>query len=508
MDNEKDVDNGSSLRQGLEKKIAQLEKDLLSCEKERDNLESERMRLLDDASMRVQRWHEATKGYQQARDRESMAYQQSQESLGNLQEILDSVYDGVFIHDMDGSIIDVNRKVLKMYGVSKKEALEYTIAEDYSAEENPVEMLPSIWESVRKGKPQFFEWKARRPKDGTVFDVDVYLKRIEFSDRDVILANVRDTTERRKAEDEIVTLSRVVEQSPASVIITDPEGLIEYVNPKFTEVSGYTLDELKGLTPRVLKSGKQSREFYDEMWSTIASGGSWQGEFCNRAKDGREYWELASIIAVTGSSGQVLHYVAVKEDITERKRQEDRIRLLALHDTLTGLPNRDLLMDRLSQAIARCKRTNTRAAVVFMDLDGFKVVNDTAGHLAGDMVLKEVARRLGKATREVDTLARLGGDEFVVVLQDVEDREDILQAVRRILDEMIRPFPAMDQQFKLGASMGVSLCPDHGMDVDSLITCADKAMYRVKHGAKNDVFFYGDHPEDEAGGCSQPYPGE
>jgi diguanylate cyclase (GGDEF)-like protein/PAS domain S-box-containing protein len=412
-------------------------------------------------------------------------------SLQDLRDVLDGCYDAIFVHDAQGAILEVNQRMLEMYGVTREQALAMDIGRDYSSPDSPVASLPGIWEAVLAGESRLFEWTARRPADGSAFDVEVYLTRIELGGEPVIMANVRDLSERRASQARLRTLTRIVEQSPASIMVTDHQGRIEYVNPRFTELSGYTLDEVRGRNPSLLSSGRLPPEHFAEMWSDLKAGRVWRGTFANKAKNGREYWEAASVSAVEDDRGRLLHYVSVAEDVTERRRQEERIRRLALHDHLTGLPNRALLMDRLEQTVERVRRTARPAAVLFIDLDGFKAVNDRFGHQAGDRVLQEMARRINDAVRSMDTAARLGGDEFAVIMQDAPGAEQALALARRIHARLNEPLSGETlPEVTLGASIGVALCPNSGLDVDALLAAADRAMYQVKSTSAGGVGLY------------------
>ncbi|NIO04639.1 MAG: diguanylate cyclase, partial [Proteobacteria bacterium] len=224
-----------------------------------------------------------------------------------------------------------------------------------------------------------------------------------------------------KTEGEISRLARAVEQSPAPVVITDSNGNIEYVNPKFVQLTGYTYEESIGQNPRILQSGKQPPELYEELWETITKGKEWRGEFINKKKNGDLYWEDASISPMKNEEGAITHFVGVKEDITERKRTEETMRQLAYHDPLTGLPNRLLFKDRLTIALAQANRNRQKLAVMVLDLDHFKDVNDTLGHSVGDQLLQAVGKRLTTGLlRKNDTVARMGGDEFLLLLSEIK----------------------------------------------------------------------------------------
>lgn len=284
-------------------------------------------------------------------------------------------------------------------------------------------------------------------------------------------------------------LIKAIEQSPVSVIITDTKGVIEYVNPKFTQLMGYTPEEAVGRTPRIIKGGFLSREFYKEMWTTILAGKEWHGVFHNRTKDGSFVWEVASISPIRDADGRVTHFVGVKEDITEIRRLQEQLEHMAQHDQLTGLPNRFLLKDRLQQALLQAKRRESKFAVLYLDLDGFKLVNDTHGHEAGDSVLVEVAKRLLACTRESDTVARLGGDEFTVLMGEIKEEGNVERVASLIIKTLSDPIALADKTCAIGVSIGIALYPEDGETPDTLLSRADAALYRVKRQGRNGIEF-------------------
>lgn len=285
-------------------------------------------------------------------------------------------------------------------------------------------------------------------------------------------------------------LVRAVEQSPVSIIVTDAQGVIEYANPKFCQTTGYTLEEVLGQTPRILKSGCLDEAFYRELWRTILAGEEWHGVFHNRTKGGELLWELGSISPIRDDAGVVTHFVSVKEDFTEIKRMQDRMDHLAHHDQLTGLPNRTLFYDRLQQALVLARRREQQLALFYLDLDGFKAVNDRHGHEEGDHLLKMVAQRLASCVRESDTVARMGGDEFTVLLLDPAGAEAAQRVACVILELLSRPFVHEGVTSTLGVSIGISFYPQDGEDPDQLLFRADAAMYQVKNGSKNHFRFW------------------
>ena len=289
---------------------------------------------------------------------------------------------------------------------------------------------------------------------------------------------------------ELHTLTKAVEYSPTSTVITDADGVIEYVNPKFSEVTGYATDEVLGRNPRFLQSGRTSNQTYEAMWQTITEGNIWRGELLNRKKNGELYWEHISISPIRDTEGAISHFVALKEDVTEHKAQADLIHYQANYDHLTGLPNRKLFYERVQQHIDHARHTDSAFALVFIDLDGFKAINDQFGHDAGDLLLKETARRITLSVPESDTVARLGGDEFTLILQHANAQDAIAKIVSSILQRLKEPFELGEHQGHIAASIGISRYPNDGGNVDELLKRADSAMYHVKHNGRENFRFY------------------
>ena len=315
------------------------------------------------------------------------------------------------------------------------------------------------------------------------------------------LDNYALAAERRERAQQLSILSRVVEQSPVSIIIADLDGKIEYVNPKFEQVTGYASAEVLGQNPRVLSSHEKPVEEYRELWAALNSGKTWQGEFHNRRKDGTLFWEQASISPIHDDQGRTINFVAVKEDITGRKASEAEIQRLAYFDALTELPNRRLLLDRLGHALAASTRSRRGGALLFIDLDDFKSLNDTIGHEVGDHLLQQVARRLATCVRDGDTVARLGGDEFVVLLDHLAEMptEAATQAEgvgEKILATLRQPHLLAGHEYRGTASIGITLFADQRDTVDELLRRADLAMYQAKAAGRNTLRFF--DPEMQA----------
>ncbi|MCX7896475.1 MAG: diguanylate cyclase [Rhodocyclaceae bacterium] len=274
------------------------------------------------------------------------------------------------------------------------------------------------------------------------------------------------------------------------MVITDAEGTILEINEAFTEVTGYSPCEVLGNNPRLLKSGRHDAAFYAEMWRQLITAGRWRGEIWNRRKSGEIYPELLSIVAVRDAKGLTTHYIGNFIDITELKAAEEKLRQLAHHDPLTGLPNRALLIDRLQLAIKQADRRHRLLAVCFLDLDGFKEINDTHGHEIGDRLLVEITQRLTSALRAGDTVARLGGDEFVLLLVDLATVEELEQVLARVMAQLSAPIEISGLTIGISASIGVTLYPLDDAGSDGLLRHADHAMYRAKQAGRNRYEIY------------------
>ncbi len=286
-------------------------------------------------------------------------------------------------------------------------------------------------------------------------------------------------------------LSRLVfEAAGEGMVVTDAQGVILVVNPAFCEISGYREDEVLGKTTALLNSGKQDAEFYRGMWDSLRAVGRWSGEIINRRKNGELYPEWLSIVAVEDPAQRTTRYVGLFSDITERKREEDRIRRLAHYDVLTGLPNRILFADHLKRAVARMGRSGGRLAVLYLDLDRFKPVNDLYGHETGDRVLAEAAKRMMICMRSGDTVSRRGGDEFVALLEAEDAKNSAAMVSRKLIQSVSQPYEINGQHLIIGASIGVAIYPDDGDSADALLAAADTALYSAKEEGRGDFRFF------------------
>jgi diguanylate cyclase (GGDEF)-like protein/PAS domain S-box-containing protein len=292
------------------------------------------------------------------------------------------------------------------------------------------------------------------------------------------------TYELRAANQALRLSGQVFEHVLESIVITDREGVILQANPAFETITGFPRSEALGRKTNIMKSERHPPEFYRQMWQQLTTAGSWQGEIWNRRKDGEIYPAMLSITSVRNADGEISHYIGTLEDISLNKCNEERIRYLAFHDPLTGLANRVLFADRTDTGLQRARRDGTRLALIVLDLDGFKQVNDTHGHAAGDLLLIEIATRLQGVLRAEDTVARFGGDEFTALLPEIDTPQDALTVARKILAAIEVPIILSEHQVRVSASIGISIYPTDGADYQTLFVAADAAMYQVKTTGK------------------------
>ncbi len=411
---------------------------------------------------------------------------------------LNASTDGIAIADARASdlpLVYVNHAFEEITGYSEEELLgrncRYLQGEDKDQPE--LEMIRASLRDGRSGRATLRNYR----KDGSLFWNRLHIApvRDEQGKLTHFLGVINDVTERRDADEYLRMVSSVFHHADEGIVITDTNAKILEVNPAFTIITGYEREEVLGKNPNILRSGKHDREFYEGMWHKIIEEGHWTGEIWNKRKNGEIYPERLILSAVKNDEGETVRYVALFSDISDIKNHQQQLERMAQHDVLTGLPNRMLLNDRLDMAIAQAQRSGDKLAVCFMDLDGFKLVNDNLGHEAGDLLLIEVARRLISASRATDTVARLGGDEFVLVFSNFSDEAECLLLVSRIKDEIGQPYHVQGNEVRISASMGVAIYPDTNADGSGLLRYADQAMYKAKQGGRNRVQFF--NPEAE-----------
>lgn len=355
------------------------------------------------------------------------------------------------------------------------------------------EVIPGI----READPALFEIYARVALSGIPEYVEIYVQALQrwFSiavyspSFEHIVVVFDEISERKKAELEL-RIAATAFEAQEGIMVTDADTVIMRVNRAFTEITGYTAEDAVGKKPNMLKSGYNDAVFFSDMWQGIQRDGKWQGEIWNRRKTGETFPGWLTITAVAGDDGSITHYVGTLTDITQRKDAETEIRQLAFFDPLTGLPNRRLLLDRLHQALLVSARSQRQGALLFIDLDNFKSLNDNHGHDQGDLLLKQVAQRIVSCVREVDTVARMGGDEFVVMLENLSGRyqEAIVQAERvggKILSTLNQPYSLGKCEHRSSTSIGVTLFDGQKFSIGELLKQADLAMYQAKMAGRN-----------------------
>ena len=381
----------------------------------------------------------------------------------------------------DARIIDTNETFCKMVGYSREELLSMTIS-DLEVVESPEETAAHIRKVMETGH-DMFETRHRH-KDGRILDFEISVGYADIRGG-VIFVFTRDISGRKRQEAAQRLSSLVVDASTATVMVTDGENRIISVNPAFTKITGYRPNEVVGYNPNLLSSGRQGKEFYEDLWATLLETGHWEGEWWNRRKDGEEYAEQVNLNLIRNPDGSVYRYVKIATDITDKKRLDDQVWQQANYDAVTNLPNRRLYLDRLRHEMKKCDRTGESLAVFYIDLDHFKDVNDQYGHTVGDMLLVDASRRIGSCIRATDTVARLGGDEFAVLLTDLADTARVEKVAQHTVHMLSQPFRLGEITTSVSGSVGIAIYPHDGIDVDELLKRADLAMYAAKRGGKN-----------------------
>ena len=357
--------------------------------------------------------------------------------------------------------------------------------------QTPVATYSAMWSALHAGQVWQGEFVNRR-KDGSLYiESATVAPLIDAAGRTTHYMGIKqDITAQKAAEKALRLAASVVAQTHDGVMVCDAQRHIIDINPAFTRITGYTEAEVLGRKPSMLSAGSKNRGQYQDMEAALRAHGHWEGEFWNRRSDGSLYAIASTLNTVCDDAGEVTHYINVFSDVTERKHQNEHLELLAHFDPLTRLPNRTLLADRLAQAMARVQPEQHRLAVCFMDLDGFKAVNDTHGHEAGDELLVIVARRLEAHVRTDDTVARQGGDEFVILLNGLPNLAECERAAGRLLQAVREPIVVHGHTVQVGASIGIALYPQDGSDAETLLRYADQAMYQAKQGGRNRWVFY------------------
>ncbi len=393
--------------------------------------------------------------------------------------------DGITVADVDGNYVYVNPAFCDMMGYTESELLTMSVFDVKAPEQDHSSFEKT--KTSHEGAP--FEVVLQR-KDGSTFIAEVLGKNVHIDGQHQVLGTVRDITEQVKSDERTRTLYQAVEQSPISVMIIDTDGNIKYVNSAFEVSTGFLTNEIIGQPLQQLSPDNTVPNRYSELWSQLQQGVSWEGELLTRKKTGACFWEYGHFSAVKDIYGKTIHYIAVKEDISLRKEQEEKILKQAHFDTLTGLPNRFLSMDRLSRILNDANRNQELAALLFIDLDDFKKVNDTLGHETGDKLLVEAASRLKNTVRSGDTVGRLGGDEFIVLMGGLNTPDNAAQIAEHLIELFRSAFRIDNREMLLTASVGIALFPNDGSTPSELLRNADSAMYHAKSMGRNTYSFF------------------
>lgn len=392
--------------------------------------------------------------------------------------------DPALVHRL-GTILYVNSAATKVFGATDAQELvgkltSELVHPDFHAQQTA--RMRSI--NAKMAIEPMVESRFLR-LDGVAIDVEVQGTSIVYDGAPAIHVSIRDITRRKQAERSMQLAASVFTHAQEGIMITTADGKIIDVNAAFSQITGYSRDEVLGHNPRMLSSGRQEPSFYDSLFDDLARNGQWVGEIWNRRKSGEVYAQLQNISEVRDAQGLLQHYVSLFNDITQIKDHQQRLERMAHFDTLTQLPNRLLLADRLQQAVAQAQRRAGSIAVVYLDLDGFKAVNDHHGHAVGDELLIVVSQHMKAALRDGDTLARVGGDEFVAVLVDLSQTDDAAPVLDRLLQAAADPVRVGAALLGVSASLGVAMYPRDGTDSEQLLRRADHAMYQAKKAGGN-----------------------
>jgi len=406
-----------------------------------------------------------------------------------LSVITEQMADGLYVMDAAGRALYVNHAACRALGYTESELrgreIHRLIHQHAQNGQMPLQDCP-VYQTTAHGRMYAGEERFCR-QDGTVFEAEVRSTPLVYEGQraPASVTLFRDVTASKQAQTQLRQAASVFEHVHEGICVTDAQGNVVDANAAYARITGYGRDEVLGRNLRMLTSGRHAPGFYQAMWDAVLNQGHWRGEIWNRHKAGHEYAAVLTVSAIKAGDGSVTSYVGILSDITAFKLHEAELERIALYDALTGVPNRRLLQTRLEDALGRARRHGTRLALAYLDLDGFKAVNDMHGHEAGDRLLVEMCRRLSGCLRETDTLARLGGDEFVLLLVDLKQDAEWQVVVQRVLDAVARPVPEGEHRLQVSCSIGVTLYPDNNVGPDALMRHADQAMYQAKQAGKN-----------------------
>ncbi|MGD8568163.1 MAG: EAL domain-containing protein [Gammaproteobacteria bacterium] len=410
--------------------------------------------------------------------------------------VLDTIVEGVVICNGDGVIDAMNAVARQMFAIEPDAERAMPLG-DLIDEPDQQRVTGCFGQTGpgNAGNGLLFSREVQgRTTTGAIFPMELRIRGSRLSGDSVFTCVIRDMSLIKQKEQEL-QLAATAFETHTAILITDVDGTILRVNPAFTHITGYSAREAVGKNPKMLQSGYQGREFYDGLWDSLKRTGKWEGEIWNKRKNGDIYPEYQTITAVRNKTGELTHYVATFQDITERKQAQALIEHQAFYDALTNLPNRRMIIDRLNQEVSSARRHDYYGAVLFLDLDRFKTLNDSMGHAVGDALLRELATRLSMGVRKEDTVARLGGDEFVLLLPNLSGNKTKASSMAgsiatKLQDVVCEPYLLEGQIFNFTSSIGITLYPFRGDNADDILKHADTAMYRSKKVGGNTICFY------------------
>ena len=411
---------------------------------------------------------------------------------------LEQSADTVIITDHNRIIEYVNAAFERNRGYHRSQVLGRS-ADIFKSTLNTQELYRNFQHSLAQGEV-FRSIVSNTRSDGEVYFEELTISPVRDNSKTIThyIAHGKDVSERIRAENELRKLSRVIEQNVSSVLITDKDGIIEYVNPQFSRVTGYRSEEVRGHKANMFRSGLTPDTVYRELWKTIRQGNVWKGEIQNRRKNGELYWCMVSISPVCNEEGTITHFVGMQDDISEQKELEEQVNLLAFYDELTKLPNRNLLSKKFALALAHAQKNHSSLALIALDIRGFSLINDSLGHQAGDQVLCTVSQRLSQVARDNDTVARYGNDEFIIILNDIHHPNDVRLVAQRLIDIVAQPIQLDEQELILSLHIGISMMPRDGDELDILLRNAVTALHRATQEINSHYCFYTDELNTEA----------
>ncbi len=425
------------------------------------------------------------------------AQQELQRAMTEVQGILNTAVMGVALL-RHRKIDRCNRRMEELFGFGEGKMAGCSTRVWYGDEEIWRFVGEDVYADLAAGREAFRElWFQRL--DGTKFWGRLAGR--AFDPADPYAGSVwiiEDLTLEKAAHEELLLARKVFEVNSEAIMVTDMQNRIVQVNSAFEKITGYEEHEVLGRDPKLLGSGRHNSAFFQGMWQALVDRGHWSGEIWDKRKDGSEYPKWVRIDTIRDANCKITHYVTVFSDISERKASEERIRFLAQHDALTGLPNRFTLAAHLEHALAKAERSDDKVCLMFIDLDNFKTINDTLGHHFGDLLLCEVARKISSSVRKSDIVARIGGDEFVVVIEGTRLSNDASQVAQKIIDQLSEAIPIEGHELHTTPSIGIGIYPDDGDNCETLMKNADVAMYHAKSAGRNNYQFYAEHMNQAA----------